>query len=282
MGIFKFFSERAVEKCSRWKWRWNSRPGSWEVNKTKVGRFFWDTLYIHGTSQDLIFNVYLLSPMWGSERPMGPVPCYDLRQLWDWYHGLLLVTHGTSHKLFSTFIYWVLCTVLRGLWDRSHVMIWDSYGTGPMSWSETAMGLIPWIAWWHPWEYIYASFKLLSIESHVLFWEAYGTSPMLWSQTAMGLIPWIASCNPWDFRWPFFNFYLLSPMYASERPMGPVPCIDLIYLWDWSHTLLCDIHGTSQDLIINIYLLSPMCGSEIPMGPVPCTDLRQLWDWSQN
>ena len=91
-------------------------------------------------------------------------------------------------------------------------------------------------------------------QSHVMISDSYGTDPMDCLLLPMG------------------------PMSSSERPMGPVPCIDLIYLWDWSHTLLCDIHGTSQDLIINIYLLSPMCGSEIPMGPVPCIDLRQLWD----
>ena len=127
--------------------------------------------------------------------------------------------------------------------------------------SERHMGPVPWIDLRYQWNFSGLNFQRLSIESHVRFWDTYGTSPMLWSQTAMGLIPWIFSCYQWDFTWPF-------SMYGSESFMGPVPCIDLRYLWDWSHRLLCNMNGTSYDLIFNVYLLIPMCS------------LRYLWDRS--
>ena len=115
-------------------------------------------------------KVYGTGPMCGSERPMGPVPCYDFRHLWDWSHRLLTTDiHGTLKDS-----YWVPCMVLRSLWDRSHILISDTYGTDPIDCFVISMRLY---------------FQCLSIESHVWFWDTYGTGPMLWSQTPMGLIP---------------------------------------------------------------------------------------------
>ena len=40
------------------------------------------------------------------------------------------------------------------------------------------------------------------------------------------------------------SFQACSPIQGYGRPMGPVPYLSLMYVWDRSHVLLQDMYGT--------------------------------------
>ena len=54
---------------------------------------FWGT---YGTSWNFSFQLETWGPMYGSGRPMGPVPCIAAKDLWDRSHAWLLDKHGTG------------------------------------------------------------------------------------------------------------------------------------------------------------------------------------------
>ena len=53
-------------------------------------------------------------------------------------------------------------------------------------------------------------------------------------------------------------FLSVESIKGSMRPMGPIPYMPLIYVWDRSHVLLKDPYGTSiyRDSLRNVWDLS--------------------------
>ena len=62
---------------------------------------------------------------------------------------------------------------------------------------------------------------------------------------------------------PFSYLQKRGPTYGCERPMGSVPCIACLYLWDRSHARLSVAYGTIREKYL-----------------VPCKSVRGPWDQS--
>ena len=117
-------------------------------------------------------------------------------------------------------------------------MILRYLGTGPLSRSETAMGLIPKLTLRQLWDFL--EFEK-SKKSHVSILGTYGTSPMSRLYASMGLVP----------------YDVMGP--CGKHSRHGVPCVTLRKLWDRSHIVSKQTYGTG-----------PICASENTIRPVPC------------
>ena len=70
----------------------------------------------------LNFQLQFIKSHYGSERPMGLVLCYNLRNIWDWSHTLHYDISGTSQDF-----------------------IFHFYLLSPIHGSERLMGLVPYL-----------------------------------------------------------------------------------------------------------------------------------------
>ena len=141
-------------------------------------RDIWDRshvefLGIYGTSWNFSFQLETGGPMYGSERPMGPVPFWLFGDLWDFLEFLFSIRNMRSQVwLWETYGISPMysCQSSMGLVPCNNFCgLWDHYGKifGPMYVCKRSMGPVPCIAWRDLWD-----------RSHVWLSKTHGTGPI--------------------------------------------------------------------------------------------------------